>query len=168
MGERATEILIDEWVMPALRHDTTPRARIRSSIDRYLGFLEANPQVYWLFTRHAPADGNEVAEDSKELIAAVVGGVLHEFLRVGDIPRDVAEIWGHGLVGFVQNAAEWWLVRRAVSRDALAEHLGDLVWAQFDGFARGYGVVLDPDRHVTPADLARHAATTTGVITPPG
>lgn len=157
MGERATEILLDDWLLPALGHDTTPLVRIRVSIDRYLGFVEANPQVYWLYVRHAPADGSDVARASKELLAAAISGVLGEFLRVGGIPPEAAEVWGHGLVGFVQNAAEWWLVRRTMSRGALADHLSDLVWAQCEGLARRHGLVLDPDERVTPGDLGRRA-----------
>lgn len=154
MGERATAIMLDDWILPAIHHDTAPIARIRASIDAFLGFLEAHPNVYWLYVHHAPADGSDVAQMNKELIGAAIGAVLDDFLRIGGIAPDAAEVWGHGLVGFVQNAAEWWLVRRTLSREGLASHLAALVWAQCDGVARSYGAVIEPDVRITPEDLA--------------
>lgn len=154
MGERATAIMLDDWILPAIHHDTVPIARIRASIDGFLGFLDAHPNVYWLYVRHAPADGSDVAQVNKELIAAAIGAVLDDFLRVGGIAPEAAEVWAHGLVGFVQNAAEWWLVRRTLSREGLAEHLSALVWAQCDGIARRHGIVIDPEIRVTPEDLS--------------
>ena len=38
--------------------------------------------------------------------------------------------WGHGLVGLVRSAADWWLRgERPMLRSELAAHLTDLAWA---------------------------------------
>jgi AcrR family transcriptional regulator len=157
MGEWATASLLDDWVLPVIHTADPPRTRIRGAIAAFLGFLEQNPNVYWLFVRHAPADGSDVAQANKDLIGAAVAGVLHEFLAVGGADPRTADVWAHGLVGFVQNTAEWWLEHRTLTRDELADHLTTLVWAQMDGVVRSYGLTLDPDEPITPDELAELA-----------
>lgn len=157
MGERATTRLLDEWVLPVIHTADAPRTRIRGAIAAFLGFLEENPNVYWLFVRHAPADGSDVAQANKDVIGAALSGVLGEFLAIGDADPRTADVWAHGLVGFVQNTAEWWLEHRTLTRDELADQLTTLVWAQMDGIVRGYGLTLDPDEPITPDELAGRA-----------
>jgi hypothetical protein len=42
--------------------------------------------------------------------------------------------WGHGLVGLVRSAADWWLqADRPMPRVELAAHLTDLAWAGLSG-----------------------------------
>ncbi len=42
--------------------------------------------------------------------------------------------WGHGLVGLVRSAADWWLqADRPMPRVELAAHLTDLTWAGLSG-----------------------------------
>ncbi len=42
--------------------------------------------------------------------------------------------WGHGLVGLVRSAADWWLrAERPMLRSELAAHLTDLAWAGLSG-----------------------------------
>ena len=42
--------------------------------------------------------------------------------------------WGHGLVGLVRSAADWWLsADRPLPRTELAAHLTDLAWAGLSG-----------------------------------
>ena len=45
-----------------------------------------------------------------------------------------ADAWGHGLVGLVRSAADWWLrAGRPMLRTELAAHLTDLAWAGLSG-----------------------------------
>lgn len=159
MGERAAAMMIDQGILPAALGTADPvMVRIRNTVDAFLAFLEEHPNIYWLFVRHAPRDGDEVAETSKELITAAVTAVLGDFLRVGEADVGIAEVWARGLVGFVQNTAEWWLERRSMSRESLTEYVAVLVWAQMDGLARGYGVVIEPSDPIELDDVARRVA----------
>jgi AcrR family transcriptional regulator len=159
MGERATAMMIDEGILPAaLDADETVAERIRNTVDAFLAFLEHHPNIYWLFVRHAPRDGDEVAQTSKEIIAAAVTAALGDVLRAGEVDAGIAEVWARGLIGFVQNTAEWWLERRTMSRESLTDYTALLIWAQMDGLARRYGAVVDPDRPVDLAWFAQLAA----------
>ena len=53
--------------------------------------------------------------------------------RAGHDPAAAAP-WGHGLVGLVRSAADWWLsADRPMLRTELAAHLTDLAWAGLSG-----------------------------------
>lgn len=154
MGDRATNVLMAR-LMPAVYGDSALLVRMRASIDAFLGFLDESPNIYWLFARRAPMDERDVLGVDKEFVADALAAVLGEHLRALDIAGDqIAAVWARGTVGFVQNAAEWWLQSRAMSRDELADHLTTLLWAQVDGLARRHGVVLDPDVPVTVETIA--------------
>lgn len=155
MGERATAMLLDERMVPAVGVEDPPRLRVRGIVDAFLSFLEDNPNVYWLFVHHAPLAKGDAAQTDTEMLAALVSVVLGDFLRASGGDAGIAEVWAHGLVGFVQNAAEWWLDHRTMSREGLTDHVTALIWAQIDGVARQSGVVIDPDEPLTTDELAR-------------
>jgi AcrR family transcriptional regulator len=144
MGQRATAMLLERLV-PAVQAHVALKSRIRMSIAAFLGFVDELPNVYRLFVMSASPGNDEVARTGKEIIARVLAGVLGDVLSRSGADDRVIETWSHGLVGFVQNAAEWWLDHRSMSRDDLTEHLTTLVWVQIDGFGRQYGIVLNPD-----------------------
>ncbi len=146
MGERATNRLA-ERMMPALYDEVALVPRIRAVIDAFIRFLDDMPTVYWLFARPVPGSGGEVVHAHKEFVASAVAGVLSEYiLSFGvEVPHDAEKVWAHGLVGFVQNTAEWWLEHRTIGRDEVTDQLTTLVWTQIEGAARLYGVHLDPD-----------------------
>src|SRR3954454_7854039 len=146
MGERATEILL-ERLIPALNSEEAPLPRIRKSIDAFFGTLEEFPNLYWVLARHTPIDGAgaDVVREDKEIIATALSALLGDYLRAFGLDSGPAEPWAYGVVGFVQNTAEWWLERRSMSRDSVVEYLTMLVWAGIDGFAREHGVLIDPN-----------------------
>jgi AcrR family transcriptional regulator len=149
MGERATGLLMAR-LMPALFAEGALLTRIRLTIEAFLGFIDESPRIYRLFARRAPLGGRDVAGVDEEFVAEALTAVLREYLRPFDPDGDrIAPVWARGAVGFVQNAAEWWLESRATTRDALAADLTTLIWAQIDGIARRHGVVLDPELPVT-------------------
>ncbi len=154
MGDRATDLLMAR-LMPALFAESALLTRIRLTIEAFLGFIDESPKMYRFFARRAPLDGRDLAGVDKEFVAEALTSVLREYLRPFDPAGDrIAPVWARGIVGLVQNAAEWWLESRAMARDELAEHLTMLVWAQIDGVARRHGVLLDPDRPVTVDGIA--------------
>jgi AcrR family transcriptional regulator len=146
MGERGTAILLDR-LMPALNSEEAPLPRIRKSIDAVLGALEEFPNLYWVLARHTPIEGGaaNVVREDKEIIATALSALLGDYLRAFGMDSGPAEPWAYGVVGFVQNTAEWWLERRSMSRESVTEYLTVLVWAAIDGFARQRGVVIDPN-----------------------
>jgi AcrR family transcriptional regulator len=146
MGERATEILLDRLI-PALNSEEAPLPRIRKSIDAFFGTLEDYPNLYWVLARHTPIDGSgsDVVREDKEIIATALSALLGDYLRAFGLDSGPAEPWAYGLVGCVQNTAEWWLDRRSMSRESVTEYLTVLVWAAIDGFAREHGVTIDPN-----------------------
>jgi AcrR family transcriptional regulator len=143
MGERATQILLDRLI-PALNSEEAPLPRIRKSIDAVLGTLEEYPNLYWVLARHGHG-GDAVVRADKEIIATALSALLGDYLRAFGLDSGAAEPWAYGVVGFVQNTAEWWLERRSMSRDSVTEYLTTLVWAAIDGFARQRDVVIDPN-----------------------
>jgi AcrR family transcriptional regulator len=143
MGERATHILLDRLI-PALNSEEAPVPRIRKSVDAVLATLEEYPNLYWVLARHGHG-GDAVVRADKEIIATALSALLGDYLRAFGLDSGAAEPWAYGVVGLVQNTAEWWLERRSMSRDSVTEYLTTLVWAAIDGFARQRDVVIDPN-----------------------
>ena len=146
MGERGTEILLDRLI-PALNSEEAPLPRIRKSIDAVLASLEEFPHLYWVLTRHAPMHpvATDVVRQDKELIATALSALIGDYLRAFGVDSGPAEPWAYGIVGFVQNTADWWLERRSMSRESVTEYLTLAIWSAIDGFARQRGVSIDPN-----------------------
>ena len=132
---------VAEQLLPQLREamqsSAHPRQMIAAAIDTYLAFLEADPELY-RFVMHGrpaerPVDGDPIAG-----LADLVGRQAAELTAVAlaQAGRDPAAAgpWGHGLVGLVRSAADWWLqAERPMLRSELAAHLTDLAWAGLSG-----------------------------------
>jgi AcrR family transcriptional regulator len=125
--------------MSSSRH---PREMVAAAIDTYLAFLESDPEVYRfvvhqrLLDRPAGSSGqlpdpiSNLSDLVGEQAAALVAGALESAGR----PASAAAPWGHGLIGLVRSAADWWLrADRPMSRADLAAHLTDLAWAGLAG-----------------------------------
>ena len=120
----------------AMQSSEHPRGMLAAAIDAYLAFLEADPEVYRFVVHSAPGptgDGDPLTTLSDlvgDEAAAVVGDALR---RTGGDPTAAAP-WGHGVVGLVRSAADWWLrAERPMPRAELAAHLTDLAWAGLSG-----------------------------------
>lgn len=161
LGHRATEILF-ERLIPAMNREEAPMPRIRKSLDAFFSFIEEYPNLYRLLVRSTFADrkidADIVAED-KEVIANALSSLLGDYMRAFKIDSGGAEVWGHGIVGMVQNVGEWWLERRTMGRDAVVEYLTTTIWAAIDGTLRSYGVTIDPHK---PLDINRIVKLTNG------
>jgi hypothetical protein len=67
-----------------------------------------------------------------------VGGLVAAALARAGQDTAAAAPWGHGVIGLVRAAADWWLrAGRPMPRAELAVHLTDLAWAGLHG-------VVDP------------------------
>jgi AcrR family transcriptional regulator len=134
---------VAEQLLPKLREamqsSPQPRQMIAAAIDTYLAFLEADPELYRFVVHgqngHFGPDGqaDPIAGLSAlvgEQAAALTATALE---RAGRDPA-AAPPWGHGLVGLVRAAADWWLqAERPMLRTELAAHLTDLAWAGLSG-----------------------------------
>ncbi|WP_407924374.1 TetR/AcrR family transcriptional regulator [Actinokineospora pegani] len=164
LGHRATELLF-ERLIPAMNREEAPLPRIRKSLSAFFEIIEEYPNLYRLLVRSTFADrkmdADIVAED-KEVIANALSALLGDYMRAFQLDSGGAEVWGHGIVGMVQNVGEWWLERRTMNRDAVVEYLTMTIWAAIDGTMRMNGYVIDPNK---PLDANKVIKLTNGPLT---
>jgi AcrR family transcriptional regulator len=121
----------------AMTSSTGPRQMVAAAVDTYLAFLEADPEVYRFVVRRPGAD-RPPTPDPIGTLSDLVGDQAAALvaLALEQAGRDPAAAapWGHGLVGLVRAAADWWLqADRPMPRADLAAHLTDLAWAGLSG-----------------------------------
>ncbi|GAA3176443.1 TetR/AcrR family transcriptional regulator [Blastococcus jejuensis] len=124
----------------AIESSSRPREMVAAAIDTYLAFIEADPELY-RFVVHPQGQNGQFGPDKGdpmqnlsdlvgEQAAAAISVALHQ---AGGDPAAAAP-WGHGVVGLVRSAADWWLrADRPMLRTELAAHLTDLAWAGLSG-----------------------------------
>jgi AcrR family transcriptional regulator len=115
-----------------------PRLVIARAIETYLAFCEADPEVYRFVVDtpegHHRACGPAPVDSLSGLVAEQAAAVLAGALTAAGRDADVARPWGHGLIGLVRAAADWWLrADRPMLRSELAASLTDLAWAGLSG-----------------------------------
>jgi AcrR family transcriptional regulator len=128
----------------AVESSSHPREMVAAAIDAYLEFLEADPELYRFVvhqqTLDRPADGDPV-DTLSDLVGEQASAAIAVALQQAGGDPAAAAPWGHGVVGLVRSAADWWLrADRPMLRGELAAHLTDLAWA---GLA---GVVTTPKK----------------------
>jgi AcrR family transcriptional regulator len=112
-----------------------PRQMVANAVETYLAFLEGDPELYRFVVQapDRPADSDPIANLSHlvgDQAAALVAVTLEQ---AGRDPA-AAPPWGHGLVGLIRSAADWWLqADRPMPRAELTAHLTDLAWAGLSG-----------------------------------
>lgn len=117
----------------------TPQSVLARAIETYLEFCEAAPEVYRFVVdtpegHNRAACGRAPADNLSGLVAEQAAAVLTRVLIAADRDTAVARPWGHGLVGLVRAAADWWLrADRPTPRSELAAQLTDLAWAGLSG-----------------------------------
>lgn len=117
------------------------RARVEATLDTYLAAIEARPQVY-RFLMH-PADdqhegspseqGFDVGRHAAPLLRRLgeeLAQVIAERVDLGPDGAEKARVWGHGIVGMMHAAGDWWLRDRPCPREQLVSHLTDLLWGR--------------------------------------
>jgi AcrR family transcriptional regulator len=126
LAERYTTPLLAA-VRAAMGGSTDPGGGVRATIDAYLAFIEDDPQVYRFLMQYAgraePGDRSAVPATIRRL-GEEVGAVLRE---QRGISVATAEALGHGIVGMVHVAGDWWLADGRMSRAQLADRLARLL-----------------------------------------
>ncbi|MFE3071477.1 TetR family transcriptional regulator [Streptomyces sp. NPDC059247] len=134
---RHTDALLDA-LRAALDAPSDRRRRVEATLDTYLASIEAMPQVY-RFLMH-PAEesqqterGFDVGRHSAPLLRRMgeeLGRVIAERIDLGPGAEVQARIWGHGIVGMMHAAGDWWLGERPCSREELVRSMADLLWGR--------------------------------------
>jgi AcrR family transcriptional regulator len=138
LAQRHTDALLDS-LRAALDAPAERRQRVESTLDTYLAAIEARPQVY-RFLMH-PAEGSaaqgeqgfDVGKHSAPLLRRMgeeLARVIEERVDLGSDGRRLARVWGHGIVGMMHAAGDWWLGERPCSREELVRGLADLLWGR--------------------------------------
>jgi AcrR family transcriptional regulator len=137
LAQRHTDALLDS-LRAALDAPAERRQRVEATLDTYLAAIEARPQVY-RFLMH-PAEGAQggdqgfdVGKHSAPLLRRMgeeLGQVIEARLDLGPDSRQLARVWGHGIVGMMHAAGDWWLGERPCSRAELVRSLADLLWGR--------------------------------------
>jgi AcrR family transcriptional regulator len=133
---RVAELLLPK-LREAMASSDHPRQMLAAAVETYLAFIEADPELY-RFVVHQGAVDHPVDGDPMTSLSGLVGEqaaalVRAALVRAGRDPAAAAP-WGHGVVGLVRAAADWWLqAERPMLRSELAAHLTDLAWAGLSG-----------------------------------
>ncbi|MGW4032109.1 TetR family transcriptional regulator [Streptomyces sp. NPDC004838] len=142
LGERHTDALLDS-LRKALDAPADRRERIEATLDTYLAAIEARPQVY-RFLMHPSEDaqpaeaGFDVGRHSAPLLRRLgeeLAKVIHGRVELGPDGERLARVWGHGIVGMMHAAGDWWLGERPCSRAELVRCLADLLWGRLAAVA---------------------------------
>src|SRR3954464_13636256 len=103
-------------LLPKLRSaietsSSSPREMVAAAIDTYLAFIEADPQLYRFVVHQHVLD--RPTSDPLDSLSSLVGEQPAAAISVAlqQAGRDpvAAAPWGHGVVGLVRSAADWWL-----------------------------------------------------------
>jgi AcrR family transcriptional regulator len=122
----------------AMESTGEPRQMVAAAVETYLAFLEADPELYRFVVQAPDRPGQPGDTDPIANLSHLVGDQAAALVAVTleQAGRDPAAAlpWGHGLVGLVRSAADWWLqADRPMPRVELAAHLTDLAWAGLSG-----------------------------------
>ena len=152
LAKRHTDALLDA-LRAALDAPAERRERVEATLGTYLAAIEARPQVY-RFLMH-PADDSQQSEQSQQSqqseqseqseqdfdegphsapllrrLGEELAKVIAERVDLGPDSDQLARVWGHGIVGMMHAAGDWWLGERPCSRDRLVSSLADLLWGR--------------------------------------
>ncbi|WP_406859475.1 TetR family transcriptional regulator [Streptomyces sp. HUAS MG47] len=137
LAKRHTDGLLSA-LRTALDAPADRRRRVEATLDTYLASIEAMPQVY-RFLMHPNEEtqqteqGFDVGRHSAPLLRRMgeeLGQVIAERIDLGPGGDAMARIWGHGIVGMMHAAGDWWLGERPCNRAELVSALADLLWGR--------------------------------------
>jgi AcrR family transcriptional regulator len=113
-----------------------PREMVAAAIDTYLAFIEADPELYRFVVHQQAIDrpSSDPIDSLSDLVGEQAAAAISVALQQSGHDPAAAAPWGHGVVGLVRSAADWWLrTERPMLRTELAAHLTDLAWAGLSG-----------------------------------
>lgn len=138
LAKRHTDALLAS-LRAALDAPAERRERVEATLDTYLAAIEARPQVYRFLMHPSEAGsagdqgGFDVGLHSAPLLRRLgeeLAEVIEERVDLGPESARLARVWGHGIVGMMHAAGDWWLGERPCSRAELVGSLADLLWGR--------------------------------------
>ncbi|MFD5750461.1 TetR family transcriptional regulator [Streptomyces sp. NPDC127033] len=137
LAKRHTDALLDA-LRAALDAPAGRRERVEATLDTYLAAIEARPQVYRFLMHPAedtqlPEQGFDVGRHSAPLLRRLgeeLAKVIEDRVDLGPGSEQLARVWGHGIVGMMHGAGDWWLGERPCPREQLVRSLADLLWGR--------------------------------------
>jgi AcrR family transcriptional regulator len=137
IAEKYVENLV--WKLRGALADTDdPQSRLRRTTETYVDFIEENSELYNFLMHRAVKEGpaGDVAVgDFMRRVAHEIGLVLEQDIsRLGFDPKP-AQAWGHGVVGMVHLATDWWLHSTGVTKTEFVDQLVALMSYGFIGLA---------------------------------
>ncbi|WP_175408365.1 TetR family transcriptional regulator [Streptomyces sp. TRM64462] len=139
LAKRHTDALLAA-LRGALDAPAERRQRVEATLDTYLAAIEARPQVYRFLMHPAedggaqqPEQGFDVGRHSAPLLRRMgeeLAEVIAERIDLGEGGEALARVWGHGIVGMMHAAGDWWLGERPCSRAELVSSLAELLWGR--------------------------------------
>jgi AcrR family transcriptional regulator len=139
LAKRHTDALLAS-LRAALDAPAERRERVEATLDTYLAAIEARPQVYRFLMHPAEAGPQQTGEAGFDTgrnaipvlrrMGEELGQVIEERLDLGPGTQQLARVWGHGIVGMMHAAGDWWLGERPCSRAELVRTLADLLWGR--------------------------------------
>ena len=135
LAERYVHELFEE-LQRALAAEQEPEARIRTTIDTYLAFIENDQEAYRFLMHRAVSERPEAQETVAGFIRQLgdeIAIVMGDELKRLGLDSGGAEPWAHGMVGMVHLAGDRWLEHRTMSRERLVDYLSALVWKGLSG-----------------------------------
>ena len=136
---------VTESVLPklAISPQSTPRDIITATIGTIIGWLDEHPNLYYFLRTRRNGSALDVVETT---LAVQVAALLKILMLMFGIDDEQAEPGAHGLVGFVEATASWWLNHReGMSRDRITDLICQGVWRLLEGTARAEGIVIHYD-----------------------
>jgi AcrR family transcriptional regulator len=129
VGQEATAMLLDA-IAPAVATVRVDRDVVTAVIDGYLAYIENDPHVYRFVVHPSGIErGPDPVSDVMDTVASGLARILGDRLRAVGLDTGPALPWAHGIVGYVQNAGDWWLRhQQPISRPALSDYLTTLLW----------------------------------------
>ncbi|MCK8678601.1 TetR family transcriptional regulator [Streptomyces lichenis] len=150
LAQRHTDALLAA-LRSALDAPAGRRERVEATLDTYLAAIEARPQVYRFLmhpsedsSQHVPAGegqggaehGFDIGRHSAPVLRRMgeeLARVIAERIDLGPGGAVLARVWGHGIVGMMHAAGDWWLGERPCTRAELVRGLADLLWGRLEG-----------------------------------
>ncbi|MFF8831523.1 TetR family transcriptional regulator [Streptomyces sp. NPDC015131] len=141
LAKRHTDALLSA-LQAALDAPADRRRQVEATLDTYLAAIEARPQVYRFLMHPSEDTGTGQGFDTGRHSAPVLRRMGEELARfiaervdLGPGSEVLARVWGHGIVGMMHAAGDWWLGERPCSRAELVDSLADLLWGRLERVA---------------------------------
>lgn len=138
----------------ALDPTTPPSQMIRAGLEAFISVVDEHPPMFQLMlhptSAMSPSTTERMFEDGMK-IGDVLSALIAGQLQTLGADAEAAEPLGHALAGAVGAATHWWLEHRAISKDALIEHLSTVILGAFEAVLRKSGLDVDLNQPIAPS-----------------